>query len=178
MPDIPRLIARAVEYGMPAFEVARLSYDFSYDPANPRRVAINSFAHRRILSDHRHRLVTTPNHDTLYSSAVVDLSAGPATLTVPRFDGRYYSLAFMDAYTNNFAYIGTRATGGEGGFYMIVGPGRQIDSQDSPSGRQPIRWPGRDPGPRPYAPVTSRSGKPGRKHYPHSPCRLCPPARP
>ena len=30
----------------------------------------------------------------------------------------------------------------------------------------------RDPGPRPYAPAQSRSGKPGRKHYPHSPCRI------
>ncbi len=139
MPDVSRLIARAVEYGMPAFEVARLSYDFSYDPANLRRVAVNSFAHRRILSDHRHRLVTTPNHDTLYSSAMVDLSAGPVTLTVPRFDRRYYSLAFMDAYTNNFVYIGTRATGGEGGSYVIVGPDRQIDP---PEGKRLLRAPG------------------------------------
>lgn len=139
MPDVSRLIARAVEYGMPAFEVARLSYDFSYDPANFRRAAVNSFAHRRILSDHRHRLVTAPNHDTLYSSAVVDLSAGPVTLTVPRFDGRYYSLAFMDAYTNNFAYIGTRATGGEGGSYVIAGPDRQIDP---PEGKSLLRAPG------------------------------------
>lgn len=139
MPDISRLIARAVEYGMPAFEVARLSYDFSYDPANPRRVAVNSFAHRRILSDHRHRLVTAPNHDTLYSSAVIDLSAGAVMLTVPSFDRRYYSLAFMDAYTNNFAYIGTRATGGEGGSYAIAGPHRQIDM---PEGKRLLRAPG------------------------------------
>ncbi len=122
MPDIKRLIAQAVEYGMPAFEVARLAYDFSYDPGNARRVAVNRFAHRRILSDHRHRLVTTPNHDTLYSSAVLDLSAGPVALTVPVFGRRYHSLAFMDAYTNNFAYIGTRATGGEGGSYLVAGP--------------------------------------------------------
>jgi len=37
-----------------------------------------------------------------------------------------------------------------------LGPGRQIDSQDSPKGRQPIRGPGRDPGSRPYAPVQLR----------------------
>ena len=127
MPDPSRLIAQAVEYGMPAFEMARLAYDFSYDPGNSRRVAVNSFAHRRILSDHRHRLVTTPNHDTLYSSAVIDLSLGPVTLQVPVFGSRYYSLAFMDSYTNNFAYIGTRATGGEGGACVIAGPGRHIE---------------------------------------------------
>ena len=38
--------------------------------------------------------------------------------------------------------------------------------------RQPNRRSGRDPGSRPYAPITSRSGKPRRKHYPHSPCRI------
>src|SRR5262249_36587011 len=36
---------------------------------------------------------------------------------------RYYSLAFMDAYTNNFAYIGTRTTGTGAGKYLIAGPG-------------------------------------------------------
>jgi hypothetical protein len=29
-----------------------------------------------------------------------------------------------------------------------------------------------DPGPRPYAPAKSKPGKQGRKHYPHSPCRI------
>ncbi len=54
----------------------------------------------------------------------------------------------------------------------MPGDGRQIVSQDNPKRRQPTRRSGRDPGSRPYAPITSRSGKPGRKHYPHSPCRL------
>jgi hypothetical protein len=123
MPDSAGLIAQAVEYGMPAFETARLAYKFSYDPTNPRRISVNRFAHRRVLSDHRHRLVTTPNHDTLYSSAVIDVSAGPVNLSVPAFGSRYYSLALMDAYTNNFAYIGTRVTGGAGSSYRIIGPG-------------------------------------------------------
>ena len=41
-----------------------------------------------------------------------------------------------------------------------------------PGRRWPNRRSGRDPASRPYAPVQSRSGKPGRKYYPHSPCRL------
>jgi hypothetical protein len=137
MADIARLIAQATEYGMPAFEMARLVYDFSYDPRNVRRIAVNSFAHRRILSDHRHRLVTTPNHDTLYSSAVIDLSEGPVRFSVPVFGPRYHSLAFMDAYTNNFAYIGTRATGGEGGDFLILGPGQQADQPGARTIRAP-----------------------------------------
>lgn len=118
-----RLIAKAFEYGFPAFETARLVYGFSYNPGNPRRVPVNSFAHRRTLADHRHRMLTTPNCDTLYSSAVLDLSGGPVTLEVPQFGERYYSIAFLDAYTNNFAYIGTRTTGGDQGRFLIAGPG-------------------------------------------------------
>src|SRR6266568_5439349 len=41
-----------------------------------------------------------------------------------------------------------------------------------PGRRQPIRRSGRDPGPRPYARTTTKPGKQGRKHYPHSPCRI------
>ena len=137
--DPSELIGRAVEYGIPAFETARLAYAFAYDPQNSRRVPVNRFSHRRTLTDHRHRLVTTPNNDTLYSSAVMDLSAGPLTLAVPDFGDRYYSVAFVDAYTNAFAYIGTRATGGHGGVYWIAGPGRQ---DEAPPGAAVIRAPG------------------------------------
>src|ERR1700722_13429425 len=37
---------------------------------------------------------------------------------------------------------------------------------------------GRDPGSRPYARTRSNPGKPGRKHYPQSPCRIGPYRRP
>src|SRR4029079_19457940 len=36
---------------------------------------------------------------------------GPLVLHVPDTDGRYYVLQLVDAWTNNFAYIGRRATG-------------------------------------------------------------------
>lgn len=129
MPDASHdpagLIAKALIYGMPLFETARLVYGFSYDPGNSRRVPVNRFAHRRVLADHTHRMVTTPNNDTLYSSAVVDLSAGPVTLEVPDFGDRYFSIALLDAATNNFAYVGTRTTGGAGASYRIAGPAWQ-----------------------------------------------------
>ena len=72
------------------------------------------FAHVRTLANHRHRAVTTPNNDTLYSTAQIDLSAGPVTITLPAAGDRYLSLALMDAYTNNFAILGTRTTGPDG----------------------------------------------------------------
>ena len=81
------------------------------------------FAHVRHLANHKHRAVTTPNNDTLYSTAQIDLSAGPVTITLPATGERYFSLALMDAYTNNFAILGTRTTGPDGGTFRLVGPG-------------------------------------------------------
>src|SRR5258706_9884611 len=124
------LIAKSYEYGFPIFEHARLVYQYSYSSANPQRVPVNSFGHRRQLVDHTARAVTTPNNDTLYSSTVIDLSAGPVRLDVPDFGSRYYSIAFLDAYTNNFAYLGTRVNGGKAGSYRIVSPDLRGQGKD------------------------------------------------
>lgn len=83
---------------------------------------MNVFGHMRRLADHNARAVTTPNNDTFYSTAQVDLSQGPVTINVPATGERYFSLALMDAYTNNFAILGTRTTGAEGGTFTLVGP--------------------------------------------------------
>ena len=63
------------------------------------------------------------NNDTVYSFAQLDLGAGPRLLQVPEVGGRYYVLQFVDAWTNNFAYLGTRATGPGPGRYLIAAHG-------------------------------------------------------
>jgi hypothetical protein len=108
-------------YTFPLHEMYRVRYLADYSPANPRRVPVNHFLHRRELADHTSRGVTTPNNDTLYSSSFLDLSHGPLVLEVPEITDRYFSLALIDFYTNNFAYIGTRT--GNRRNYLIAGPG-------------------------------------------------------
>jgi hypothetical protein len=44
-------------------------------------------------------------------------------VSVPASPDRYYVLQWFDLYTHNFAYIGSRATGGEAGDYLLAGPG-------------------------------------------------------
>lgn len=83
---------------------------------------MNVFGHMKNLADHKSRAVTTPNNDTFYSTAQVDLSAGPVTVTLPAAGDRYISLQLMDAYTNSFAVLGTRTTGPDGGTFRLVGP--------------------------------------------------------
>ena len=67
--------------------------------------------------------VVTPNNDTPYSWAWLDLRAEPYVVTVPAVAGkRYYVQQWVDLFTYNFAYIGSRATGNGAGNYMIAGP--------------------------------------------------------
>src|SRR6202012_985967 len=68
------------------------------------------------------RFVTTPNNDTIYANAFIDLRHGPATLTIPPLGERYGSLYLMDMFSNSIAVLGTRTTGQEGGSFTLVGP--------------------------------------------------------
>lgn len=82
----------------------------------------NTIYARRMLADHTSRGVTSPNNDTLYASAWLDLSQGPVTITLPELGKRYFSLQLMDFYTNSFAVLGTRTTGSAAGTYTLIGP--------------------------------------------------------
>jgi hypothetical protein len=66
----------------------------------------------------------SPNVDTLYGATYVFLDQqGPMVLSVPAIPERYYSVALLDAYFNNFAIISPRTFGNEGGDYLIAPPG-------------------------------------------------------
>ena len=106
--------------------------------ANPA-APFNQFSHARQLAGPRDTFVTI-NNDTLYSMAQLDLSVGPVRLHVPDTDGRYYVLQFVDAWTNNFAYVGHRATGTAAGDFLLVPPGW---TGDAPADATVIRVPTR-----------------------------------
>jgi hypothetical protein len=90
--------------------------------ANGRRAPINHFIHVRTFPDPTFTHVVSPNADTLYSTAWLDLSKEPMVLSVPEMN-RYYLMQMLDAWTNVFASPGTRTTGNGKGDFAIVGPG-------------------------------------------------------
>ncbi len=109
----------------PMYEMARLRHIAVDAPGNPMRVPINQYQHGKRLLDHRARVVTAPNNDTIYSSARLDLSNGPIVVTMPRIERRYYSLQFMNAYTDNIALPGSRTDGAGPMKIAVAGPGWQ-----------------------------------------------------
>ena len=107
-PAVIQALARdAYLFALPLLEVCR-----TRDNALAAGLPANTFNHRRNLAGPADRGVTTPNNDTLYSTAFLDLRKGPVSVTSPASPNRYFSLAFMDAWSNNFHIAGTRTDGG------------------------------------------------------------------
>ncbi|CAM3583669.1 DUF1254 domain-containing protein [Flavobacterium chungbukense] len=82
----------------------------------------NKFKHYDKIFTPADTAVVTPNNDTPYSWAILNLSDEPIVLELPEITNRYYSFQFVDLYTFNFAYVGSRATGDKTGKYLIAGP--------------------------------------------------------
>jgi hypothetical protein len=116
------LARRATIYLFPVYEMYRTRWRATVDESNPLRQRLNRFRHIQTLADDGVRTVTTPNADTLYSTAWLDLSVEPLFLTVPPVGDLYYSYAFLDLFTDNFAVVSHRLQGGRPPTQMIVGP--------------------------------------------------------
>ncbi len=130
----------AFDYTFPLYEMARTRNLSVEMPANPNR-GVNRLAHRRALADFKSRAVTTPNNDTLYSSAWLDLAAGPIELTLPPMGARYWSFQFMDAYSSTAELIGSR-NAGPGNLKLWVVHAQ--DTRPAPPGVRVVRLPTRD----------------------------------
>ncbi len=88
------------------------------DTLGPR----NQLLRVRKFPDAQFKAVVRPNLDTLYTTAFIDMDAGPWVFEMPRNGQRYELMPFMDAWTNVFASPGTRATGTAGGQFLLAGP--------------------------------------------------------
>ncbi len=83
---------------------------------------INQLGSKRTFPDPSLTAVVSPNADTLYSFAFLDLFKEPMVLSVPEMGNRYYLMQMLDAWTNVFASPGTRTTGNGKGNFAITGP--------------------------------------------------------
>ena len=117
-------VADAFIYGYPLviMDATRKISTAVPSPA-PTRAPVNQFAHLPAFPDASFTDVVSPNADTLYSAAWLDLSAEPVVLSVPDMGNRYYLMPMLDAWTNVFASPGTRTTGNSKKDFAIVGPG-------------------------------------------------------
>ncbi|MCA3234019.1 MAG: DUF1254 domain-containing protein, partial [Cupriavidus sp.] len=93
--SLPQLAREAVIYTLPLYEMARMrsvtcprrnrAGQFAGDGPDSTVRWVNHLIHTRELLGPQHRQVVTPNNDTLYTNAWLDLSREPVVLEVPDF---------------------------------------------------------------------------------------------
>jgi hypothetical protein len=121
--DAVELAAQAFVYAYPLEYCLREIEGFTTDHSTlPVNGPWNELHHGHTLLDPETQFVS-PNNDTLYTISSLDLRGGPLLLEVPEMGSRYYVLQLIDAWSNNFAYVGTRSNGGHAGRYLIAAPG-------------------------------------------------------
>lgn len=117
-------------YGFPMIAAYKAMYEFNVDKSSSQyKSGFNEIWNDSKTFTPKDTAIVTPNSDTPYSMLQVDLRAEPIVLCVPPVDKkRYYSVQLVDLYSFNYGYVGSRATGNDGGCYLIAGPNWKGDT--------------------------------------------------
>lgn len=110
------LVYKAYVYAFPlVLSNATKIYSTNTDGTIANRAPVNQLNHARQLANADYRTIVTPNVDTLYSQAWLDLSEEPIIFVLPETD-RFCNMQLLDAWTNTAALLD------EAGVYAIALP--------------------------------------------------------
>lgn len=116
---------QAYIYAYPTMDLWRTFYEGTLDPKRGHKIRLNQFNHSRKLVTPKVDWVVTPNNDTIYSRAFLDIAIEPVVLSVPDTGGRIYWCPVGDIYHNHSmnANISWDTVGFKGGDFALVAPG-------------------------------------------------------
>jgi hypothetical protein len=131
--ETQRIAEAGYIFGLPIVMNYAVMYEYAVDRSSAQfKAPFNEIKNEARVFTYQDTAIITPNSDTPYSFAWMDLRAEPIVLSVPAVErSRYYVVQLIDGNTYNYGYIGSRATGAEAGDYMVVGPDWQ---GETPSG--------------------------------------------
>ena len=129
--EIEAIAEDAYQFFLPMLMGYRFAWaTFIEDSLPSFRVPLNVLGGEAVTLTPDFRDVISPNSDTPYSMAGLDLRAEPLVLVVPAVTDRYYVLQLEDLWGCNAHYVGTRATGTGAGTYLLAGPGWSGDAPE------------------------------------------------
>jgi hypothetical protein len=122
--EVRQIAEEAFIYGFPMVMNYGTMYQYAIDASSSQyKAPFNHIYNEARVFTAKDTAVVTPNSDTPYSFAWMDLRAEPVVLSVPEVEtSRYYSVQLFDLYTFTPGYIGSRATGNKAGEYLVAGP--------------------------------------------------------
>lgn len=122
--ELKAIAEEAYLYGFPMIVGYEVIYQYFIDRSSGQfKAPINRVHNEARVYTPRDTGISTPNSDTPYSMALLDLRAEPFVLCMPEIEkARYYDVQLVDLYTDNYGYIGSRTTGNGAGCYAVAGP--------------------------------------------------------
>jgi hypothetical protein len=122
--EMKTIVEEGFIYGLPIVMNYKVMYEYTVNKNSGQyKAPFNKIKNEHRVFTYKDTSVITPNSDTPYSTMFMDLRAEPMVLSVPAVEkSRYYAVMLTDGNTFNFGYMGSRATGGEAGDYMVAGP--------------------------------------------------------
>ena len=107
--------------------------------SNQPTAPINQIGHMARITVASREMPYSPNNDTVYSGALLDLRAEPMILHAPDIFDRYCTFQMADAYIKNTPYtVSTRVNGGKSANVALVGPNW---TGELPEGMPVVRFP-------------------------------------
>jgi hypothetical protein len=116
---------QAFIFGFPWIFLPQIRWQWVTQPKDPKwtpYAPLNQFWNISQLANADYRDGGSPNNDTMYTIAWLNLSKEPLVISVPEEGDRYYTMEMASLDSDNFAYVGTRTTGNRAGNYAIIGP--------------------------------------------------------
>lgn len=136
--DLGPLIGEAYHYAFPLYKLSQYRWTALNTTGSRTSTVLHRFAHSRAIARPEDRWANSPIVDALYSTAWIDLGAGPVLVETPDTGERYFVLTLIDAWSNTFFYAGHRATGTRAQRHYLVPPGWQ---GEAPAGTTLVRAP-------------------------------------
>jgi hypothetical protein len=116
---------QAYIYGYPMMDLYRTMWETSLDPGRDHDRTINEFFFFRRLITHKDDWIVTPNEDTIYHRAFLDLRAEPIVLVIPPMGNRKYWFPVGDMHHDFSANLSWDTVGTRGGNFAFCPPGWQ-----------------------------------------------------
>jgi hypothetical protein len=119
--EVTRIAEEAFVYGYPIVENYRVMYNSTQDKNYPQYAPFNVFYHARTVATPKDTLFVSPNVDTPYSYAVLNIKDEPVVLTIPECEeDRFIGVPFYDLYTHVIYTISPLNNGHSGGSFLIA----------------------------------------------------------
>ena len=118
-----KLAEEAYVYALPILMSYKTMYQYSIAKGPNFKAPFNELKNTARVYGPKDTTVISANSDTPYSLLWMDLRAEPIVLSFPKIEAkRYFVAQTQDLSTYLLPYIGSRATGNDGGTFMVTGP--------------------------------------------------------